>query len=136
MSESLGINLSVNFKSLKGSKNDIVIIRATGHLAGEECHHLCEVHGSVNLVKHGLSFSSTNVLSVCCEGGDEVGGGKKTVLVSVHDAEGFLELLDGGVGERFEDVGFLRHLEGGVGLVRTQEGVLWFSCSPRSGTPH
>ena len=27
-----------------------------------------------------------------------------------------LELLDGGVGERFEDVCFLRHLDGGTGV--------------------
>ena len=30
-------------------------------------------------------------------------------LVGVHDAEGLLELLDGGVGEGVENVGFLRH---------------------------
>ena len=33
-------------------------------------------------------------------------------LVGVHDAEGLLELLDGGVGEGVEDVGLLGHLGG------------------------
>ena len=49
------------------------------------------------------------------EGGDEVGGGQKSVLVSVHDAKGLLELLDGRVGEGVEDVGFLRHDGAGGG---------------------
>ena len=43
----------------------------------------------------------------------EVRGGEETVLVGVHDAEGLLELLDGGVGEGVEDVGLLGHLEAG-----------------------
>ena len=66
-----------------------------------------------------LGITTTNALSMGSKGGHEVGGGEEAVLVCVHDAEGFLELLDGGVGEGFEDVGFLRHLEGGVGLVST-----------------
>merc|ERR1711892_521861 len=111
MSESLGVNISVHFECLKGSKDDIIIIGSTGHLA--------EVHGSVHLVKHGLGFSASNVLSVGGESCHQVGGGQEAVLVSVHDAKGFLELLDGGVGEGFEDVGFLRHLEGVVVLVST-----------------
>ena len=41
----------------------------------------------------------------------EVGGGEEAVLVGVHDAEGLLELLDGGVGEGVEDVGLLGHAE-------------------------
>ena len=41
----------------------------------------------------------------------EVGGGEKTILVYVHDAEGLLELLDGRVGEGVEDVCFLGHLD-------------------------
>ena len=64
-----------------------------------------------------LCLSTTNVLSVSAEGSDEVGGGQKSILVSVHDAKGLLELLDGRVGEGVEDVGFLRHdgVGGGAG---------------------
>merc|ERR1719474_381123 len=36
------------------------------------------------------------------------------------DAKSLLKLLDGGVGERFEDVGFLRHVESGGCLVTTR----------------
>ena len=64
-------------------------------------------------LKTNLCLSTTNVLSVSAEGGDEVGGGQKSVLVSVHDAKGLLELLDGRVGEGVEDVSFLGH--GGAG---------------------
>ena len=56
-----------------------------------------------------LSVAAANALAVGAESGDQVGGGEETVLVSIHDTEGLLELLDGGVGERFEDVSFLRH---------------------------
>ena len=66
-------------------------------------------------LKTNLCLSATNVLSVSAEGGDEVGGGEKSILVSVHDAEGLLELLDGRVGEGVEDVGFLRHDGAGGG---------------------
>ena len=57
-----------------------------------------------------LSVTAADALAVGAEGGDQVGGGQETVLVGVHDAKSLLELLDGGVGERFEDVSFLRHL--------------------------
>ena len=73
----------------------------------------------VFFTKAYLGFSTTNVLSVGSKSSLKVGGGQKAVLVGVHDAKGFLELLDGGMGEGFKDVGFLRHLEGGVGLVGT-----------------
>ena len=66
-------------------------------------------------LKTNLCLSATNVLSVSAEGGDEVGGGQKSILVSVHDAKGLLELLDGRVGEGVEDVGFLRHDGAGGG---------------------
>jgi len=96
-------------------QDDIVIVGATGHLGGEEGDHLGEVHGPVNLIKHGLSLTTTDVLAVGSEGSDEVAGGQEAVLVCVHDAEGLLELLDGGLGEGVEDVGFLRH-DGGGGV--------------------
>ena len=53
-SEGLGVDLSVLLESLEGSQDDIVIIGASSHLGGEESDHLGEVHGSINLVKHGL----------------------------------------------------------------------------------
>ena len=56
-----------------------------------------------------LSVTAANALAVGAESSDQVRGGEETVLVSIHDTEGLLELLDGGVGERFEDVSFLRH---------------------------
>ena len=116
MPEGLGVDLALDLEGLEGSEDDIVIIGATGHLGGEQGDHLGEVHGSVDLVKHGLGLAAADVLAVGGEGSDEVGGGQEAVLVSVHDAEGLLELLDGGVGEGVENVGFLRH-GGGSGLV-------------------
>ena len=57
-----------------------------------------------------LGITTTNALSMGSEGSHQVRGGEETVLVSIHDTEGLLELLDSRVGERFEDVSFLRHL--------------------------
>merc|ERR1719513_326592 len=93
MSESFSINLSIHFESLKGCEDNIIVVRSTSHLAGKKCDHLGEVHGSVNLVEHGLGFSTSNVLSVGSKSSLKVGGGQKAVLVGVHDAKGFLELL-------------------------------------------
>ena len=56
-----------------------------------------------------LSVSGSNALSMSTESGNKIGGGEKTVLVSIHDTESLLKLLDSRVGERFEDVSFLRH---------------------------
>jgi len=111
VSESLGIDLSVDLEGLERLEDGFVIIGSTGHLASEKGDHLGEVHGSVSLVEHGLGLSSADGLAVVGEGGGQVRGGQKTVLVHVHDAEGLLELLDGGVGERVENVGFLGHFE-------------------------
>jgi len=111
--EGLGVDLAVLLEGLEGSKDDVIIVGSTGHLGGEEGDHLGEVHWSVDLVKHSLSLSTTDVLAVGAEGSDEVGGGQESVLVGVHDAKGLLELLDGRVGEGVEDVSFLGH--GGVG---------------------
>ena len=57
-----------------------------------------------------LGITTTNALSMGTEGRHQVGGGEKTVLISIHDTEGLLELLDGRVGEGLEDIGFLGHL--------------------------
>jgi len=107
--ESLGVDLAVLLEGLKRSEDDIVIIGSTGHLGGEQGDHLGEVHGAIHFVKHGLCLATTNVLAMGSEGGAQVVGIQQTVLVGIHDAESLLELLDGGVGERVEDVGFLRH---------------------------
>jgi len=110
VSEGLGVNLAVDFEGLEGLEDGFVVVSATGHLASEKGHHLGEVHGSVSLIEHGLGLSASNGLSVVSESGGEVAGAEETVLVDVHDAEGLLELLEGGVGERVEDVGLLGHL--------------------------
>merc|ERR1719233_2433995 len=73
--------------------------------------HLGEVHGSINFVKHGLGFATTNVLAMSSKSCLKIGRRQKTILVSIHDAKGLLELLDGRLGEGLEDVGFLGHLE-------------------------
>merc|ERR1712212_409892 len=64
VSECFGINFAVHLKSFKGCKDNIIVIRATSHLGGKEGDHLGEVHGSINFVKHGLGFATTNVLAV------------------------------------------------------------------------
>jgi len=109
-SEGLGVDLAVLLEGLEGSEDDIVIVGSTSHLGGEQGDHLGEVHGSIDLIEHGLGVTTTNALSVGGEGSHQVGGGQKAVLVSIHDTEGLLELLDSRVGERFEDVSFLRHV--------------------------
>ena len=58
-----------------------------------------------------LGITTTNALSMGTEGRHKVGGGEKTVLISIHDTESLLELLDGRVGEGLEDIGFLGHLD-------------------------
>jgi len=109
VSESLGINLSIDLEGLEGLDDGLVIVGATGHLAGEEGDHLGEVHRSIGLIQHRLGLSAGDGLAVVGEGGGQVGGGQQTVFVHVHDAEGLLELLDGRVGEGVEDVCFLGH---------------------------
>jgi len=111
VSEGLGVNLAVDFESLEGFDDGLIVIGATGHLASEQGHHLGEVHGSVGLVKHALGLSASDGLAVVGEGSDKVVGAEETVLVDVHNAESFLELLDGRVGERVENVGLLGHLD-------------------------
>merc|ERR1719151_129950 len=106
VSEGIGIDLAINLEGFEGGKDDVVVVGSSGHLGGEEGDHLGEVHGSVHLIEHGLGLSTANVLAVGTEGSDEIGGGEEAVLVSVHDAEGLLELLDGRVGEGVENVGY------------------------------
>ena len=79
--------------------------RTSGHLFCEEHDHLCEVNGSRGLGEHALGLTVGDGLADGGEGGDDVGGGQETVLVCVHDTEGFLELLDLPLAEEGEDVG-------------------------------
>jgi len=110
VSEGLGVDLAVDLEGLERLEDGFVIVSATGHLASEQGHHLGEVHGSVGLVEHGLGLSASNGLAVVGKSGGEVAGAEETILVNVHDTEGLLELLEGGVGERVENVGLLGHL--------------------------
>jgi len=110
VSEGLGVDLAVDLEGLERLEDGFVIVSATGHLASEQGHHLGEVHGSVSLVEHGLGLSASNGLAVVGKSGGEVAGAEETILVNVHDTEGLLELLEGGVGERVENVGLLGHL--------------------------
>lgn len=66
---------------------------------------MCEVNGSRGLGEHALGLTVGDGLADGGEGGDDVGGGQETVLVCVHDTEGFLELLDLPLAEEGEDVG-------------------------------
>jgi len=111
VSEGLSIDLAVDLEGLEGFEDGLIVIGTTGHLASEEGDHLGEVHGAGGFVKHGLGLTAADGLSVVAEGGDEVVGGEETILVNVHDAESFLELLDGRVGEGVENVGLLGHLD-------------------------
>jgi len=110
VSESLSIDLSVDLEGLEGLHDGLIVISATSHLASEQGDHLGEVHGSIGLIKHGLGLAASNGLAVVGESGGQVAGRQKAVLVDIHDTEGLLELLEGGVGEGVEDVGLLGHL--------------------------
>jgi len=110
VSEGLSIDLAVDLEGLEGFEDGLVVIGATGHLAGEQGHHLGEVHGSVGLIEHGLGLSASNGLAVVTESSDKVVGAEETILVDVHNAESLLELLNSGVGEGVENVGLLGHL--------------------------
>jgi len=111
VSEGLGVDLAVNVEGVEGLEDGLVVVSAASHLAGEEGHHLGEVHGAIGLIKHALGLTGGDGLAVVAEGGHQVGGAEETVLVDVHDAEGFLELLEGRVGEGVENVGLLGHVE-------------------------
>jgi len=111
MSEGFSINLAVDLEGLEGLEDGLVVISTTGHLASEEGDHLGEVHGSVSFIEHALGLSASDGLAVVGEGSDKVVGTEETILVNVHDAEGFLELLEGRVGEGVENVGLLGHVD-------------------------
>jgi len=111
VSEGLSVDLAVDVEGVKGLEDGLVVVSAAGHLAGEEGHHLGEVHGAIGLIKHALGLTGGDGLAVVGEGSHQVGGREETVLVHIHDAEGLLELLEGRVGEGVENVGLLGHVE-------------------------
>jgi len=111
VSEGLSVNLAAHLEGLEGGDNGLVVVSTAGHLLGEQGDHLGEVHGSVSLIKHVLGITGGDGFAVVGEGGHEVISRQKAVLVAVHDAEGLLELLDGGVREGVENVGLLGHDE-------------------------
>ncbi len=125
----VGVDLAVHLECLEGFQDGVVIISAcksrigltssdididgnhwnqaltTSHLLGEQDDHLGEVNGTGGLGEHGAGLAVGDGLADVAEGVLQVGGGEETVLVGVHDAEGFLELLDLPLGEEGEDVG-------------------------------
>jgi len=109
VSESFSVDLAFHLEGLEGLHDGLVIVGTTGHLGGEEGDHLGEVHGSIGLIKHVLGITGGDRLAVVGESSHEVISGEETIFVTVHDAEGFLELLDGRVGEGVENICFLRH---------------------------
>ena len=54
VSEGLGVDLAVDVEGVEGLEDGLVVVSAAGHLAGEEGHHLGEVHGAIGLIKHAL----------------------------------------------------------------------------------
>ena len=88
-SEGLGVNLSILLERLERSENDIVVIRTSGHLGGEEGDHLGEVHGSVNLVEHGLKKHIVSPPS--CFEIEGAWGGKERGQTSQRERERYLK---------------------------------------------
>merc|ERR1719244_1607413 len=110
VSEGFSIDLAVDLEGLKRLDDGLVVVGAAGHLASEQGDHLGEVHGSVGLIQHALGLSAADGFAVVGESSGKVRSAEESIFVNVHDAEGLLELLDGGVGEGVEDVCFLGHL--------------------------
>jgi len=104
VAEHLGVDLSVDLEGFEGSHDDVIIVGSSGHLLGEQCHHLGEVDGSGGLSHHVGSLAVAYWPSDGGEGGFEVGGGDDSILVVVNDAESFFELLDLFLTEEGEDV--------------------------------
>merc|ERR1719341_512596 len=50
-SEGLSVDLAVDLEGLEGLEDGLVVVSAASHLAGEQGHHLGEVHGSGGLVQ-------------------------------------------------------------------------------------
>merc|ERR1711944_107689 len=108
MRECLNISASifaVDFESLEGLMDGIVIISASGHLFCEKHDHLCEIDWAWGFAKHALGFTVGNGFTHGVEGGDDVRGGQETVLISIHDTEGLFELLNLPLREESKHVG-------------------------------
>jgi len=66
---------------------------------------LCEVDGAGSLGEHALGLAVGDGLADGGEGGDNVGGGQETILVSIHNTESLFELLNLPLRKEGKDVG-------------------------------
>lgn len=104
VTEHLCVDLAVDLEGFEGSHDDVIVVGSSGHLLGEQCHHLGEVDRSGGLSHHVGSLAVAYWPADGGEGGFEVGGGDDSILVVVDDAESFFELLDLFLTEEGEDV--------------------------------
>jgi len=104
MPEQISIDFALVLECIKGFDDGVVIIGTASHLLGEEDDHLGEVDGSGGLGDHALGLAVGDGSADGGEGGLQVAGGQDAILVSIHDTESLLELLDGTLGEHSEDI--------------------------------
>merc|ERR1719323_603444 len=71
----------------------------------EKHDHLCEVDWTRGLRKHALGLTIGNGFADGAESSNDVAGGQETVLIGVHDTEGFFELLDLPLREESKHIG-------------------------------
>jgi len=105
VSEHFCVDFAVDFESLEGLKDGIVIISASGHFFCEKHDHLCEVDWTRGLRKHALGLTIGDGFADGAESSNNVAGGQETVLIGVHDTEGFFELLDLPLREESKHIG-------------------------------
>lgn len=80
----LGVDLALVVEGLEGVDDDVVIIRAAGHAAGEEGEELGEVDGAGGLTDHLVELLLGGKPAERVEGGAKVVLADDTVLVVVH----------------------------------------------------
>merc|ERR1711963_212464 len=67
--------------------------------------HFCEVDWTRSLRKHALGLTIGDGFADGAESSNNVAGGQETVLIGVHDTEGFFELLDLPLREESKHIG-------------------------------
>ena len=77
----------------------------SGHFLCEKHDHLCEVDWTRGLRKHALGLTIGDGFADGAESSNNVAGGQETVLIGVHDTEGFFELLDLPLREESKHIG-------------------------------
>ena len=77
----------------------------SGHLLGEQGHHLGEVDGPGGLAYQVVGLRVWDWSSDAHKGGLQVVGSDDSILVHVNDSKSFLELLNLFLTEQGEDVG-------------------------------